>query len=802
MGVVQDIRYSVRLLLKTPVTTLVAVLSLALGIGANAAIFSLINALIIRPLPIPDPRSLVSIETTGSATIDAKDLLSFAMFEGLQREQKVFSSMFLWNGGGVDNIEANGATYAGSAEPVGGDYFRTLGIQPALGRLLTKDDTGVAVLDSRCWKARYKGDPGVLGKTIRINGTPMTIVGVTPESFHGMQIDIAPDAIVPIGYTGSGQFRKPENTWFQVFGRLRSGVSIEQARAQIETVWPGVRLSALPPIYQGELRRAEFMKRRILIDSAAAGNSWLRQRMTRPLTLLMTLVVLVLFIACMNLANLMLARAAARRQEIGIRAALGSGLWRIARQLVVEGLVLTTVGAVCGLGMAVWASRTLAHAVWSGFVPLAIETDPDARVLLFTTLIAIATGVAFGLAPMWNVSRMEALRQHNRSVRGGTGRFGQILVSAQICISLVLLVGATLFSKSLGNLYGQNPGFRRDGVLMVQLYPNPGMKKIPNRTAYFRNLVEQLADIPGVRGVSYSHMGPVSGYEYKEPVGDASIRSIFELVGPGFFDLMGIHVLAGRQFSWQDDENSRRVVVVSESLAKKLFPGRNAVGQRIKIGSAPEHQDLEIVGVVSNASLWMVQSREPAAFYLPLLQESEYNEPRVDVRVDGDPMRVAPSARSIVASLGKQYALTIETVNQRLDRMLIQERLVAVLSGFFGVLALLLAVIGLYGVMTLAVTARTSEIGVRMALGAQRGDVIGMILRQVLITTAAGLAVGVPATLGASRFVQSMIFGLPARDPGTLALAAAVLVGAALMAGYLPARHASRIDPMSALRSE
>jgi predicted permease len=772
---------------------------LALGIGANAAIFSLINALTLKPLPIPDARSLVSIETTGSATIDGKDRLSFAMFEALQREQKVFSSMFLWNGGGVINIEANGATYAGSAEPVGGDYFLTLGIQPALGRLLTKDDTGVAVLDYRCWQARYQGDPGVLGKTIRINGAPHTIVGVTPESFHGMQIDIAPDAIVPIDFAGR-QFRNPENTWFQVFGRLRPGVTIEQARAQIETLWPGVRLSALPPSYQGE-QRAEFLKRRILIDSAATGNSFLRLRMTRPLTLLMALVVLVLFIACMNLANLMLARAAARRQEIGIRAALGSGLWRIARQLVIEGLVLSTTGAVCGLAMAMWASRTLANAVWHGLVPLAIDTNPDTRVLLFTTLIAIATGVAFGLAPMWNVSRMEALRQHNRSVRGGTGRFGQILVSAQIAVSLVLLVGATLFSKSLGNLYGQNPGFRRDGVLLVQLYKNPGVKKIPNPSAYFRNLADQLAQIPGVQSVSYSHMGPVTIYEYKEPVGNNAVQAIFELVGPGFFDVLDMHVLAGRQFSWQDDENSKRVVVVSQSLAEKLFPNRSAVGQRIKIGSDPEHQDIEIVGVVSNASLWMVQSHEPPAFFLPLMQEG-IDQPTVNVRVHGDPMRVGPSARNVVKVLGKHYALSIETINQRMDRMLSSERLIAVLSGFFGALAVLLAVIGLYGVMTLAVTARTSEIGVRMALGAQRGDVIGMILRQVLITTAVGLAVGVPVTLATSKYVQSMVFGLPARDPATLALAASVLVAAALVAGYLPARYASRIDPMSALRSE
>jgi hypothetical protein len=301
-------------------------------------------------------------------------------------------------------------------------------------------------------------------------------------------------------------------------------------------------------------------------------------------------------------------------------------------------------------------------------------------------------------------------------------------------------------------------------------------------------------------------MGPGLSYEYKEPVSprnsSAAVPAAFELIGPGFFDLLDMHVLAGRQFTWHDDENSLRVVVISESLARQLFPGQSALGRHVKIGNDPAHQELEIVGVVNSASLWMVQSHEPPAYFLPLAQESEYDQPTVDLRVDGDPTLAAAPARAVLASLGKHFALSVETVSHRMDRMLVSERLIAVLSAFFGALAMLLAAIGLYGVMSLAVTARTSEIGVRMALGAQRVDVVVMILRQVVRTTGIGLAVGIPVTLGASRFVQSMIYGLPARDPGTLVFASAVLLAAALLAGYLPARYASRIDPIAALRGE
>lgn len=438
MSVFPDFLYSIRLLRKTPVTTAVAIVSLALGIGANAAIFSLINALLLRPLPIPGPSSLISLQTTGKATVDSKDGLSVAMFQELRRSQKAFSNMFLWLGGGVDNVQIDGATYVASLETVSGNYFTTLGIRPVIGRPISEADVDlegqsskVAVLGFGCWKNRFRGDKDVIGKIIRVNGTPLTIIGVAPERFGGLQIDIAAEAFVPIGYSGDKTFRNPDNTWFSVFARLRPEFTMEQAQAQIKTVWPSVQLAALPPSFQGA-RRAEFMARRIELDSAATGNSFLRRRMTRPLQVLMGLVTLVLLIACVNLANLMLARAAARLPEITIRAALGSGLWQMVRQLLIEALLLSTLGAFFGLVLAVWASHALARMVWSGYVPLAINTNPDWRVLAFTALLSIATAALFGLAPVWIVRRPEISTMLDKIAgvcvadEGGSGRLWSV----------------------------------------------------------------------------------------------------------------------------------------------------------------------------------------------------------------------------------------------------------------------------------------------------------------------------------------------------------------------------------------
>lgn len=812
----KDIIYSIRMLRRSPVTTIVAICSLALGIGANTAIFSLMNALILRTLPIRDPGQLVHLSSKTPQNPDREIAFSLAMYQELKKDQNLFDGFFGWLGGGIINLEANGARYVGSSSTVTGEYFSTLGIQPVLGRLIGPEDlnlekglpASVAVLSYNCWKLRYNGDPGVIGKTIRVEDRPMTIIGVTPESFSGLIIDVASDVTLPIGYSGRTSYRDGTSFGFELYGRLKSGITLDQARAQLESIWPAVQQATIPDKFTGAQREA-FFKRKISLASAATGSSFLRLRYAKPLYLLMAMVGVLLLIGCINLANLMLARASARRQEFGIRLALGAGKWRIIRQMLTESLMLSMSGAVLGLIVAYWASGLLIKTMWNGLVPSALNAEPDLRVLAFTVLVSILTGLVFGISPAWNIFRSDpagALRQNTRRVHGGDGRLGRMLISGQVALSLVLVIGAVLFVRSLEKLRSIDVGFRRDGVLMIQLFPQAGAEgmTMPNRAGYYQELVQRIQQIPQVESVSYSHMGPVLGYEFKSPASVPSAQiapaqAVFEAVGPRFFHLAGMRLLSGRDFDWRDSENAQAVAIISESLARHLFPSGDAIGKLIDFG---DRKGLQVIGVVNSASLWMPHSHAPMAVYVALMQLPNYNSSTLDIRTSGDPMAVLPSVRGVLTSMGRHLALRSETLEQRASKFLATERMIAMLSTFFGGLALLLASVGLYGLMSYAVARRTSEIGLRMALGARPATVQSLILKEVLWLLFVGMAAGIPVALAASRLVTNLIFGVTGTDPATILIAAGILLAVALMAGYLPARRASRIDPMMALRSE
>jgi len=666
-SVAQDIRYSIRMLAKHRVTTAAAILSLALGIGANTAIFSLMNALVLRSLPVKNPGRLVRLNLKASQGSTANILLSIPIFQGIEKSQSAFSDLFAWDGGGVQNLEAHGTRYAGSISIVTGGYFSTLGISPQLGRTITPEDlslnagqpAAVAVISYGCWKSRYNGNTAVIGQTIRVENRPLTIIGVTPENFSGLIIDTDSDVTVPLGFSGGAAYRERKTLGFQVFARLKSGVTIEQANAQMNSLWPSLRFAVMPEGYAGA-KRDLFLARRLVVQSAANGNSFLRKRYEQPLTVLMVMVGLLLLIACVNLANLTLARTAGRKQELSVRVALGAGKWRIIRQILIESLILSLTGSIFGLVIAQWASGLLLKTMWSGYIPLALNASPDLRVFAFTALLSLLTGLLFGISPAWNILGTDpigTLKQTSRTIRGTSGLLGKALISAQVALSLVLVIGAELFVRSLINLRSVEPGYSRDGVLVVQAFPKSDSESrlMPNRASYYQELAKSLARIPGVASVSYSHMGPATGYEYKEPASVAfsqspPVQAIFEAIGPDFFRVVKMRRMAGREFTWRDKDGALPVAIISENLSHRLFDGQNPIGRTIDFGTRTH---LEVVGVVSNASLWMVQSREPMAVYLPLMQLPTYDSPLIDIRTVGSPLAILSSVRRSLESAGR-----------------------------------------------------------------------------------------------------------------------------------------------------
>jgi predicted permease len=821
----KDVRYSLRTLKKNPGFTAVALLTLALGIGANTAIFTLLNALVFRDLPVRQPGQLVEVSTLSRQ--GATGPMSFSMFEALERRQRVFSGMFAWWGNGVFNVEANGAPSRGDIWAVTGNFYSELGVRALKGRLIEPADVNlrgaapasVAVLGHGFWQRHYGGDPGVIGRTVRVEGVPFTVVGVTRPGFTGMGIANEPDVTLPLTaeplITGStpDKLYTGGSFWLNVTGRLNDGVTLAQARGQIESIWPQVVAASLPATY-GLRQRTEFLATRVDVASAATGLDWfLRSHFTAPLYVLISIAALILLIACVNLASLALARAAARGHEIGVRVALGASRIRLARQLLTESLLLSTAGALAGLAVATWGSRALRDFIMHGYlVPSALAVNPDLRVLGFTAMLAVLTGVLFGLAPCWRAIHRDpsGILQHNAWTTGsGTGRLGRLLIITQVALSVVLLMGAGLFVRSLLKLHAVDPGFQSQGVLDVQLFPRPhGYDRIDN-LSYYSQLLERIRSLPGVRAASLSHFRPGGGFEWQQSVSLSSsapgegVRADLTPVSPGFFATLGIRLRQGRDFNWQDNEHAPRVAILSRRLAQQLFSSGDAIGRHLRIGTEPQRQNVEVVGIAEDARLFDIRKPNVATVYVDVLQEGEYAHwSSLEVWTTGSPAAVAAAVRRAVDSFGHEYVLQTRPLREVLDRTLLNERLLAMLAAFFGALSLLLAALGLYGLMAYTVTQRTREMGIRMALGAQRRNVLWKVLREALWLVAVGMAVGVPAALAATRLIGHMLFGLAADDPATLAVASGALAAVGALAAYLPAHRATRIDPAVALRHE
>jgi predicted permease len=821
----QDITFGLRVLRKSPGFTMVAVVTLAFGIGANTAIFTLLDGLALRDLNVPHPEQLVRFGAQPDD--DTYVALSVPLFEQIEANQRVFSSVFAWSSDYLSTVEINGNLSRHDLWAVTGSFYSELGGTPELGRLIgTQDDdlkaaspNRVAVLAYDFWQRQYGGDRSVIGKTLKIEGAPFTVIGVTPPGFTGISADRSPEITIPLNaeplLDGENDIqkhlRRADLLFLDAAGRLKDGITLETARAQLGSIWPGIR-DSLAPANLPASERSRFLKLPLKIEAGEKGSSALRRQFTKPLYILLAISGLVLLVTCINVATLMLSRTSARSHEIAVRVALGARRARLLRQALTESMMLSVAGTVAGVVLAYWWSRTLAGFILSQFfnAPAQLNLSPDVRMLLSTALIAIGTGVLFGVIPAWRSTREDpnaALQSNAKKFTRGTGRLGRSLIIAQIALSLLVLAVAGLFIRTLTQLRGIELGYQPRGVLDASLYPKPGGYKNLDRVNYYQELTTRVSQLPGVESAGIAKMS-LGWRAWKEDVrasqDTAGLPKIdVALVMPGFFKTVRIDLQEGRSFRWQDDGSAPRVAIVSRSLASKLFGSSDPIGQHIEVTSEPKWQKVEIVGVVSDASLYDIHSHAPPALYLPLTQYGEMmGWSQLMLRTQAAPAASAGVVRETVESLGHEYVAKTHLIEETIDRSILRERLFAILSAFFGGLALLLAAVGLYGLMAYNVSQRTREIGVRMVLGATRRDVLYMILRETLGMTAVGLLVGIAAAISSLHLVSNLIYGVSARDPITLASVCVLLSLIAAFAGWLPARKAMKVDPMVALRHE
>src|SRR5216684_1696444 len=816
----QSLRYTVRVLAKSPVFTTVAFLSLALGIGANTAIFTLINALILRDVPVRQPERLVYLSAVRQGN---KITLSYPMFREVERGQRVFSGMIGWGGNWTPNVEVNGVLSKDRVLSVTANCYSELGAFPFLGRLLTSEDENlsggansqVAVIGYEFWQRRFGAAPDVVGKQIRIEGHPFTIIGVTRKWFTGLTPGEPPDITVPLTampliQSGAFDLESRSLLWLHPIGRLKDGVTIQQARAQLQSFWPDVLLATASTQAPG-LRRQTFLSMGLDVSSAAKGvRGNLRSQFERPLYVLAGIVGLILLVACVNLANLMLARAASRSHEMSVRVAIGASRGTLVGQVLAESLSLAFAGALLGLAFAYWGSRLLVLLMTEGTVSL--DLRPDLTVLSLAVLAGLFTGILFGLAPAWRCSREDPaslLQQNARSLSGGAGKLGKALIVMQVALSLILLLGAGLFVRSFERLRSLDLGFNQSSLLQVRLNPKPGGYDKLDMGSYHKQLLQRIANIPNVSSVAFVDFSIPSPNAWHETVSLASadpntgIHHVADgtTVSSGFFQTLGIPLLLGRPFQETDDEKHPHVAIVNSALAERLFPNDDAIGKTVRFGFMPEFQSIEIIGIARNARILDLRSAATPVIFLSCLQyPGQWGD--LIVRTNGPPEALAKTVGYGVESLEHEYALSTKTIPQVISGALVEERVTAMLSSFFAALALLLASIGLYGLMSYSVTRRTREIGIRVAVGAQRQNVLWLVLRETLALALLGIAIGIPSALAATRLIASMLFGLSPSDIPTITAVSLLLLLVALFAGYLPARRASAIDPIVALRTE
>lgn len=819
----RDVQYAFRTMRHNPGFTTTAVLSLALGIGANTAIFSLIDALMLGWLPVRDPQELVQLKMQSArATAPPGESFSYAIVAALADQKDIFSNVCGFSGSSFD-VGPRGSVNRVPGAWVTGDYYETLGLNPAMGRLLARvdDQPGaplVAVISHGYFERQFASNPEVIGRSVPVNGVPVTIAGVSPPGFAGANVGAVADITMPVAALprldpAAAGLLGPGNFWLRVLARPQRSISISQAAAHLSIVWPAISERVISAGWPPD-RRKGMAESTFELAPGGTGHSYLRELFRRPLMVLMAVTALVLLIACANVASLLLARATARQREISVRLAIGAGRGRIIRQLLTESTLLSSLGAALGICLAWLTSRFLVDILSTGGnysggpFPVVFDLAPNWHVLGFTSAVAIANGVLFGLAPAYQstaISRSGVLKDDTRTTLSRS-RLLSSLVSAQVALSLMLLVGAGLFVRTLQNLLNIDPGFRREGVLLVDLDGQREGYRDARLTAFYKDLLDRVRRVPGVASASISSHTPLSGATWSEAVAPKGQpvperdNAIFIAAGPNFFATMQTPLISGREFDGRD-QGDANVAIVNQTFAARYFSGRNPVGEYLSATVTRPPSDLRIVGVVKDTTTVSLRATPRPTVYVSYFQRAS-GLGTLEIRAAGSLSQVASAIRKELQPSFPNTPLEVRALTDQVEQTLVQERLMANLAGGFGVLGLLLACVGLYGLLAYSVVRRTKEIGVRMALGAQQSGVLWVVVKRALRLVALGVALGLPVAWVLSRWVQSMLFGLTATDPSTIATAVLLLGVAGLVAAYFPAQRAARVDPMTALRHE
>jgi putative ABC transport system permease protein len=831
----QDLRFGARMLLKNPGFTLIAVMTLALGIGANTAIFSLTDQILLRSLPVERPEELVVLRSPGPkegyvwSDGDSTASFSYPMYKDLRdRGANVFSGLVARFATPL-SVAGAGQTERADGELVSGNYFEVLGVRPALGRVFSQEDDRapgahqVVVLSHAYWTRRFGADPAILNKTLTVNGNLMTVIGVSREGFRGVQVGQTPDVFIPIMMKAqmipnSRGLDDRMDYGLAIMGRLKPGMSPAQTEEAIRPSYRSILEEEAPLMkgLRGELRQ-RFLDKRILLEDGSNGRQILQRDAKKPFLTLMGMAGLALLIACANVANLLLARGAARQREIAVRMAMGAGRWRLMRQFLLESLLLSLIGGAVGLMVAAWTMQGLVALIPPSAGALGLSAELDPRLLGFTLALSAITGLVFGVAPAARATRLNleaTLREQGSSVSGGLSsvRFRKALVVSQIVLTTVLLVGAGLFARSLNNLNRLDLGLRADHLIAFSVAPELN-GYTPQRTiAFFDDLRQGIASLPGVRSVSAAELPiltdsnssanvTIEGYQAQE---NEDMDIYQNRIGPDYFATMGIPLVGGREFTVADAAGSQKVAIINETAARRFFANRNPIGSRFAFGAGDRARpDIEIIGVVKDSKHASVREEKRPFAYLPYAQKSDLGSITFYARTDQDVASITPSLRREVARRDNNLPIyDLKTLRQQADESLFADRFLTFLSICFGSLAAALAAIGLYGVMAYTVTRRMRELGVRIALGATPGRVARLVLREVALLALIGLFAGAPLAFALGRAAESLLFGVKAGDPPVYVAASLLLGCVALLGGYLPARRAAKVDPMVALRRD